>query len=91
VVPTRIVLLVGLDNTLLGNDPLMADLSEYFQHEVGHERSPAAEPESRYAPSETSITRPANSLPLSWPLVLCASCTVGISTNPNRLMENHFS
>jgi hypothetical protein len=46
------------------------------------ERPPAFAAKTRYAPSETSMTRPAKSLPLSWSMALCAPCTVAISTNP---------
>ena len=37
---------------------------------------------SRYEPGETRITRPDNSLPLSWSMALRASSAVAISTNP---------
>jgi hypothetical protein len=38
-VPATIVFLFDVDNTLLDNDQIIADLSEYLTREVGHERA----------------------------------------------------
>jgi FMN phosphatase YigB (HAD superfamily) len=38
-VPANIVFLFDVDNTLLDNDRIIADLSEYLKREVGHKRA----------------------------------------------------